>query len=58
MPRDKTGSVRKVYMLPEDLVERIAAYQHKTSISSEVEAVRRLLDDGLKHRDDWWSMAS
>lgn len=58
MPRDKAGTVRKVFMLPDDLVERIAAYQHKLGIPSEVEAVRRLLDDGLKYRDDWWSLAN
>lgn len=56
MPRDKPGTQRKVFMLPTDLIERIAAFQKEAGMPSEVEAVRRLLDDALKFRDDWRSL--
>ncbi|NEJ21044.1 hypothetical protein GR247_12800 [Rhizobium leguminosarum] len=56
MPREKEGFVRKVFMLPADLVERIAGYQRQAQLTSEVEAVRRLLEEALKYRDDWWSL--
>lgn len=56
MPRDKPGTQRKVFMLPTELVERVAAYQAEAGMRSEVEAVRRLLDDALKYRDDWRSL--
>lgn len=56
MPRDKPGTQRKVFMLPTELVERIASYQAEAGMPSEVEAVRRLLDDALKYRDDWRSL--
>ncbi|RWQ54346.1 hypothetical protein [Mesorhizobium sp.] len=56
MPRDKEGAQRKVFMLPTELVERVAAYQARTGLSSEVEAVRRLLSDALRMRDDWRSI--
>ncbi|GHA13155.1 hypothetical protein GCM10007989_04670 [Devosia pacifica] len=42
---------RRVYALPADLVERIVEYQREKGYPSEVEAVRRLLDDALKSRD-------
>src|SRR5690606_7300962 len=40
-----------------ELVERIVAYQTEMGIQSEVEAARRLLDEALKRRDDWESIA-
>jgi hypothetical protein len=43
---------RRVYALPIELVERIVEFQKSKGFSSEVEAVRRLLDDALKSRDD------
>ena len=52
MATDKEGTHRRVYVLPNELVERIVAYQSDMGFSSEVEAARRLLDDALKHRDD------
>jgi len=42
---------RRVYALPGELVERIVEFQREKGYPSEVEAVRRLLDDALKSRD-------
>jgi hypothetical protein len=42
---------RRVYVLPAELIERIRAYQSDNGLSSEVEAVRRLLDIALQLRD-------
>lgn len=47
--RDK--GQRRVYVLPTELVERIVAFQEEKKYSSEVEAVRKLLDEALLHRD-------
>lgn len=44
-------SKRRVYDLPVELVERITAFQQDKKLPSEVEAVRRLLDEALKYRD-------
>lgn len=52
----KEKAQRRVYVLPNDLVERIVAYQEAMGISSEVEAARRLLDEALMRRDDWRSI--
>lgn len=38
---------RKIYVLPKELVERISEFQKKNGFSSEVEAVRSLLDKAL-----------
>ncbi|RWR28841.1 hypothetical protein D2T31_12065 [Sinirhodobacter populi] len=43
--------IRKVYVLPRELVDRISAFQTDKKLPSEVEAVRRLLDEALKYRD-------
>lgn len=43
--------IRKVYMLPRELVDRIGSFQQDKKLPSEVEAVRRLLDEALKYRD-------
>ncbi|GBQ36077.1 hypothetical protein GOB83_13770 [Acetobacter fabarum] len=48
---DKDGMERKVYLLPEELVERIKAYQSSCGLPSEVEAARRLLSEALQARD-------
>lgn len=42
---------RRVYVLPNELVERIGEFQKELGLGSEVEAVRRLLDGALKSRD-------
>lgn len=47
----KDGSLRRVYSLPKELVDRIVAFQEEKRYPSEVEAVRRLLDEALLHRD-------
>lgn len=53
MSDDKEKTQRRVYVLPTELVERLVAYQEAMGLQSEVEAARRLLDEALKHRDDW-----
>lgn len=52
MVEKKEGSLRRVYSLPEDLVDRIIAFQKDKNYPSEVEAVRKLLDEALMYRDD------
>ena len=42
---------RRVYVLPNELVDRIVAFQEEKNYPSEVEAVRKLLDEALLHRD-------
>jgi len=49
----KPGTQRRVYVLPDDLVNRILQFQQEKGISSETEAARRLLDDALKSRDSY-----
>lgn len=49
-------SKRRVYDLPTDLVDRITAFQRDKKLPSEVEAVRRLLDEALLHRDSAMSL--
>lgn len=44
-------SERRVYVLPSELVQRVREYQEGNGIPSEVEAVRRLLDNALQMRD-------
>jgi hypothetical protein len=44
---DNPDMSRKVYLLPNELVDRIHSYQESQGISSEVETVRRLLDEAL-----------
>lgn len=53
---EKDKAQRRVYVLPNDLVERIVAFQNEMGIASEVEAARRLLDEALMRRDDWRSI--
>ena len=48
---DPLPNARRVYALPQDLIERIVEFQRDKGYQSEVEAVRRLLDDALKYRD-------
>lgn len=47
----KDGSLRRVYSLPKELVDRIVTFQEEKRYPSEVEAVRKLLDEALLHRD-------
>lgn len=48
---EESATIRKIYVLPRELVERIASFQEDKKLPSEVEAVRRLLDEALKYRD-------
>jgi hypothetical protein len=48
---EKETTERRVYNLPADLLERLRAFQTENGITSEVEAVRRLLDSALQMRD-------
>lgn len=48
---EENATVRKIYVLPRELADRIAAFQADKNLPSEVEAVRRLLDEALLHRD-------
>jgi len=48
---EKESGGRRVYVLPAEQLERIRAYQTANGITSEVEAVRRLLDLALQMRD-------
>ena len=50
--KSSSNLVRATYVLPADLVERINQYKNDIGIASDDEAVRRLIDDALKHRDD------
>lgn len=45
------GNKRRVYDLPLDLVGRVVEYQKSRGLTSEVEAVRKLLDLALKESD-------
>jgi hypothetical protein len=54
---EKEKAQRRVYVLPNELVDRIVAYQQEFGIQSEVEAVRKLLDEALKSRDNWRTIA-
>ena len=49
---EKPDGQRRVYVLPNELYERIVKFQEDKGYPSEVEAVRRLLDEALKSRDD------
>lgn len=51
MTNDKTETQRRVYVLPTELVDRIVEFQKDKGYPSEVEAVRKLLDEALLHRD-------
>jgi len=51
MAKSSDENLRRVYVLPSELVDRITAYQNAKGYGSEVEAVRRLLDDALRLRD-------
>jgi hypothetical protein len=53
MAFDKEKNQRRVYIFPNELVERIAAFQQETGLASEAEAARRLLDEALKARDTY-----
>lgn len=49
--RSGDDTERRIHVLPKELLERVRAYQADNGISSEVEAVRRLLDMALQMRD-------
>ncbi|GMA76312.1 hypothetical protein GCM10025880_27290 [Methylorubrum aminovorans] len=46
------GFARVTYVLPKELIERIEQYKFAIGISSDDEAVRRIIDDFLKKRDE------
>lgn len=48
---ERETNERRVYVLPAELVDRLKGYQTRNGITSEVEAVRRLLDTALQMRD-------
>lgn len=48
----REDTVRKVFVLPAELMDRINHYKIENGLDSEVEAVRRLLDAALLHRDN------
>ena len=43
--------VRKIVTLPHSMVEAIATFRHANRISAESEAIRRLIDLGLRAAD-------
>lgn len=43
---------RKHIILPDDLAERLRRFRHKHEISSEAEAIRKLLEAGMDHLDE------
>lgn len=49
-------TIRKIYVLPRELADRITAFQKEKKLPSEVEAVRRLLDEALLHRDNPYTL--
>ena len=51
MDEEENATIRKIYVLPKELADRISAFQKEKKLPSEVEAVRRLLDEALLHRD-------
>lgn len=51
MSIENDRSLRRVYVLTADIAERLSAYQAAMGFKTEVDAVRRLLDDALKARD-------
>lgn len=51
-PSNSGDPQRRVYALPAEMVDRIVEFQREKGLPSEVEAVRRLLDEALKSRDD------
>lgn len=51
-PNEQGRFQRISVLLPPELVDRIQSYRADAGISSEDEAVRRLLDDALKYRDN------
>lgn len=51
--KDKAGTVRKVYVLEQELADRIVEFQNSMGLASEAEAARRLLDEALKSRDTY-----
>ena len=55
--KSKDLTQRRVYVLPTELVDRILEFQRTMGLTSEVEAARRLLDEALKSRDTYKTLA-
>jgi hypothetical protein len=51
MARSQTKSVRKLVTLSAELAERIEKFQRDSGASSESDALKALIEDGLKMRD-------
>ena len=47
----KEDTERRIHVLPKELLHRVRAYQNANAIPSEVEAIRRLLNEALQMRD-------
>ncbi|CAI3941602.1 unnamed protein product [Commensalibacter communis] len=48
---NKVPCERRIHVLPKELLEKIRKYQMDYNISSEVETVRRLLNEALDRRE-------
>ncbi|AYO83682.1 helix-turn-helix domain-containing protein [Methylobacterium brachiatum] len=55
-PQTVSSLSRVTYVLPNELLERVAEYKNAVGIPSDDEAIRRLIDDALKHRDDYFTI--
>lgn len=55
--KDRAGTTRCVYVIPDALHQRIVQFQENMGLPSEAEAARRLLDLGLNHGDCWQDIA-
>ena len=51
MPEKSRKSVRKLVTLPADLAERVESFRASRGASSESDALKALIEDGLKMRD-------
>jgi hypothetical protein len=51
MPRNIQKSVRKLVTLPPELAERVEKFRESSNAPSESEALKTLIEDGLKLRD-------
>lgn len=51
MAKTNEEMIRRVYVLPAELMDRLSAFQKDRGYGSEVEAVRKLLDDALRMRE-------
>lgn len=50
-PGHRPDTERRIHVLPTDLLDKVRGYQKQQKITSEVEAVRRLLTEALQARE-------